>query len=146
MFWLVVLSTVFLGVGAIVFVLARDVGRDLRVRRETPPATLPAQPNGDAVAINTLMREHLRAPPPSHPAALFSGQQDKETDALADTLAQVKENPLLPTGPKVYLRLEERDESLERLLIRRIQGQEGAGRTPPPPGEFSIAVTEKKEV
>jgi hypothetical protein len=145
MFWLVVLSTAFLGVGAIVFVLARDAFRGSRVHRETPTA-LSVQQNGNATAINTLMREHLHAPPPSHPAALFSSQHDNEADAFADTLAHVKENPVLPIEPKSYLLLEERDESLERLLARHSPGQRGIGRTPPPPKEFSIAVTEKKEV
>ena len=146
MFWLVVLSTVFLGACVIVFVLARDAFRESRARRETPPTASPVQPSGDAAAINTLMRERLHAPPPAHLAALLAGQHDREADAFADSLARVQENPMLPTEPKAYLRLEESDESLERLLSRRFQGPDGLGRTSPPPKEFSIAVTEKKEV
>jgi hypothetical protein len=89
-----------------------------------------------------MMREKLPAPHPSNPTTLVPVQCDKETDTLADTLTQLKENPILPTAPKAYLRLEERDESLEHLLIRRV-----AGLNPTPqPREFSIGVTEKNEV
>ena len=145
MFWLVVLSTVFLGVGAVVFVLAREAFPASRARREASDAVFPARKGCDAKAINSLMREKLAAPPPSHPAALFSGQHDEEADALADTLAEMKEIPLLPTAPKAYLRLEERDESLERLLIRYTPGRGGVHREQPPPREFSIGVTERTE-
>ena len=141
MFWLMVLSIVFLGVGAIVFVLARDAFRESRVRRETPPAVSLAHKNGDAAAINSLMRENIHAPPPPPPAALFAGQHGKEADAVADTLAHVKQNLILPTAPKAYLRFEEHDDSLDRLLIQRVRGQGEASR----PREFSIGVTEKNE-
>ena len=143
MFWLMVLSIVFLGVGAIVFVLARDAFRESRVRRETPPVASSVQKNGDAAAINTLMREKLRAQPPPPPAALFSGQCGKEADAVADTLAHVKQNLILPTAPKAYLRFEEHDDSLDRLLIQRVRGQGEANWFQP--REFSIGVTEKNE-
>ena len=145
MFWLVVLSTVFLGVGAIVFVLARDAFHAPRASREASPTASFMQKDSDAAAINTLMQENLSAPPPGHPATLFSGQHDEEADDLADTLAEVKEIPMLPTAPKAYLRLEERDESLERLLIRYAPGRGGVNREQPPPREFSIGVTEKTE-
>ena len=145
MFWLVVLSIASIGVGVMAFVLARDVVHAYRARREEPLAASPAQHDSDATAINTLMREKLVAPPPAHPATLLGGQHDKETDALGDTLAQVKENPILPTAPKAYLRLEERDESLERLLIQYAPGRGGMNRDQPPPREFSIEVTEKTE-
>jgi hypothetical protein len=90
-----------------------------------------------------MMREDIPAPPPSHPATLLSGQNGKEADALADTLARVRENPILPTAPKAYLRWEEHNDELERLLIRRSQRQGGAN-TAPAPREFSIGVTEEK--
>jgi hypothetical protein len=99
------------------------------------------QKNNDATTINTLMRENLRAPPPPHPATLFAGQHDKEADAVADTLAQVKPNLILPTAPKAYLRFEEHDDSLDRLLIQRARGQKEVNQ----PREFSIGVTEKHE-
>ena len=143
MFWFVVLSTVLLGVGAIVFVLARDAFHAPHARREAPNAASPEQQGSDA--INILMREKLAAPPSPQHATLFAGQHDKETDALADSLAEVKEIPQLPTAPKAYLRLEERDESLERLLIRYTPGRGGVNREQPPPREFSIGVTEKTE-
>jgi hypothetical protein len=41
--------------------------------------------------------------------------------------------------------LEERDESLERLLIRYAPGRGGVNREQPPPREFSIEVAEKQE-
>ena len=146
MFWLLVLSIVFLGVGVIVFVLTRDSFRASRARRETPCVALSVEKISDAATINTLMHEKLAGPTPSNPATLFSGQGGKETDVLADTLAQVKETPMLPTAPKAYLRMEERDESLERLLLRHAQGQGSASRTPlMPPREFSIEAREKKE-
>ena len=143
MFWLVVLSTVSLGVGVIVFVLARDAFPASRVRREASKLSVPR--GGDAKAINTLMREKLAVPPPAHPAALFSGQHDQETDALAETLAQVRENPMLPAAPKAYLRLEEREDSLEHLLRRYIPARGGVNREQPAPREFSIVVAEKSE-
>ena len=145
MFWLVVLSTVFLGVGVIVFVLARDAFFAPRADSETPQAAIPAQQGSDVTAINTLMQEKLAAPPASHPSALLAGQHDKETDALADTLAQVGENPMPDNTPKAYLRLEERDESLERLLFRYTPGRTGMNGAQLPPREFSIEVTEKPE-
>ena len=146
MFWLLVLSTVFLGVCVTVFLLTRDSMRASRVRREESFSLSPTENNNDATMINAMMHEKLSGTTPSNPAALFSGQSDKETDALADTLAQVKENPMLPTAPKAYLRMEERDESLERLLVLHAQGQRSASRTPQtPPREFSIEATEKEE-
>ena len=145
MFWLVVLSTVCLGVGVIVFVLARGAFHASRSRREASRVATSVQKDSDASAINTLMREKLAAPPPSHPAALIAGQYDKETDALAESLAEVKEIPMLPAAPKAYLRLEERDESLERLLSRYAPERGGVNRAHPPPREFSIGVTEKTE-
>jgi len=138
--WLLILSIVFLGVGVIVFVLTRDSFRASSTRRKPSPVASPTKKTCTA-AINTMMREKLPAPHPSNPATLFSGHHDKETDALADTLGQLKENPILPTAPKTYLRLEERDESLEHLLIRRIAGLNPA----PQSREFSITVTEKNE-
>jgi hypothetical protein len=147
MFWLLVLSIVFLGVGVIVFVLTRDSFRASRVRRETPPVAPSMQKKGDAAAINTLMQEELSAEPPPHPAVLLTGPYDKEADALADTLANVKENPILPTEPPAYLRLEEHDDSLDRLLIQRVRRRGGMipPLPPPKPREFSIEVTERKE-
>ena len=146
MFWLLVLSTVFLGVGVIVFVLTRDSFRASRDSREDSFVVSSMEKSSDATIINTMMREKFTGPTPSNPATLLSGQGGKQTDALADTLAQVKENPMLPTAPKFYLRFEERDESLEHMLVRRSQVQGRSGRTPhPPPREFSIEVTEKKE-
>ena len=142
MFWLLVLSTVFLGVSVIVFVLTRDSFRASRARRETPPVASPVKRSSDATTINAMMREKLPTPSPSHPATLFSGQCGKETDAFADTLAQVKENPILPSESKAYLRLEEHDDSLDRLLIQRIRGQGGMSQAPP--REFSIGVTEER--
>ena len=142
MFWLAVLSIVLLGVGVIVFILTRDSFHASRTRRETPLVASPVEKISDATAINTLMQEKLPAPPPSHPAALFSGQSGKETDALADTLARVKDNAILPSEPKAYLRFEEHDDSLDRLLIRNAGG---AGARQLPAREFSIGVTEKKE-
>jgi hypothetical protein len=142
MFWLLVLSTVFLGIGVIVFVLTRDSFRASRARRETSLVAPPVKNNSGATAINTMMQEKLPVPPPSHPATLFSGQGVKETDDLADDLAQVKESPILPSESRAYLCLEEHDDSLERLLIRRVPG---AGASREPPREFFIGVTEKKE-
>ena len=139
--WLLLLSMVFLGVGVIVFVLTRDSFRASSTRRKPLPVASPTQTSSDAAAINTLMREKLAAPLPSCPTTLLSGQNDKETDTLADTLAELQENPILPTAPKAYLRLEERDESLDHLLVRRITGGSPAQQ----PREFSIAVTEKNE-
>ena len=143
MFWLLVLSTAFLGIGVVVFVLTRDSFRASRNRRETPLAAYPVEKNSDTTAINTMMQEKLPAPPPSHPAALFSGQNGKEADDLADTLTKVSEKTNLPSGAKAYLRLEEHDDTLDRLLIRRAGGQRAAGQAQPK--EFSIGVTEKKE-
>ena len=142
MSWLLLLSIVFLGVGVIVFVLTRDSFRSSSTRRKPPRVASPTQKKRDSASINTMMREKLPEPHPSNPATLFSGHNGKETDALADTLAQLKENPILPTAPKAYLRLEEHDASLEHLLIRRIAGRSPA---PPQPREFSITVTEKNE-
>jgi len=146
MLWSLLLSIVFLGVGVgvIVFILTSDSFRASRARRKTPTVVSPTERSSDATTINAMMREKLTPPPPSNPATLFSGQNSKETDALADTLDQVKENPILPSAPKSYLRLEERDQSLEHLLARRIPGQEKVSREPPP-REFSITVTEKNE-
>ena len=141
MSWLLLLSIVFLGVGVIVFVLTRDSFRASSTHRKPLPVASPLQTPNDAATINTLMREKLAAPLPSCPTTLFSGQNDTEADSLADTLAQLEENPILPSAPKAYLCLEERDESLEHLLIRRISGRNPA----PQPREFSIAVTEKDE-
>jgi len=140
MFWLLILSIVFLGVGVIVFVLTRDSFRASGARRDPPSAASPAQKTCAAATINTIMREKLPEPQPSNPATLVSGHHDKEADTLADTLDQIKENPILPNTPKAYLRMEESDESLEHLLIRRI-GEKPA----PQPQEFSITVTEKDE-
>ena len=143
MFWLLVLSTVFLGIGVIVFVLTRDSFRASRSRRETPLIASPVKKIRDATDLNTMMQKKLPpAPPPSHPAALFSGQNGKETDALADTLAHVTNNINLPSGPKAYLRYEEYDDSLDHLLIRHAGGA-GANRVPAK--EFSIGITEKQE-
>jgi len=141
MFWLLLLSIVFLGVGVIVFVLTRDSFRASHTRQEPPSVVSPVTKTRDATSLNTMMQEKLPAPSPSNPATLLAGQSTKETDALADSLVQMKENPILPTAPAAYLRLEERDESLERLLIRRITGLNPA----PQPTEFSIGVTEKNE-
>jgi hypothetical protein len=55
----------------------------------------------------------------------------------------VNEKTNLPSGPKAYLRLEEPDVSLDRLLIRRAGGQRAADQAQPK--EFTIGVTEKKE-
>ena len=140
MFWLLVLPSALLGVGVIVFVLTRDSFRAPGARRKAAASS--TEKSSDAMAINAMMQEKLSTSSPSHPAMLLSGQDSKEADTLADTLAQVKENPILPSAPKVYLRLEERDDSLDRLFARRIPGQGEAGS---PPREFSIGVTEKKE-
>jgi len=141
MFWPVVLLAV-LGVGAIVFMLTRDSFHASRARRETPSVASPVQSNRDATAINAMMQQNLPAPSPSPPAALFADQCGKETDAFADTLAQVQEKTILIDEPKAYLRLEEQDDSLEHLLSRRLPG-----RVPDqaPPREFSIGITEKHE-
>jgi len=145
MLWVLLLSIVFLGVGVgvIVFILTSDSFRASRTRWKTSTVASPTQRSSDATTINAMMREKLVAPPPSNPATLFSGQNSKEADALADTLDQVKESPILPSAPKSYLRLEERDEGLEHLLTRRMQGQEKVSREPPP-REFSITVTEPR--
>ena len=139
MFWLVVLSIVVL-VGAIVLTLTRDSFRASSVRRETPLVASPVKKSSDATAINTMMQEKLPVPPPSHPAALFPGLCRNEADALADTLARVKDNPIMLNETKAYLRLEEHDDSLERLLFQHIPGAQASQE---PPREFSIGVTEK---
>ena len=144
MFWLLVLSTIFLGIGVIVFLLTRDSFRASRTRRETPIIASPVKKYSDASAINAMMQEKLPPQPATpNPATLFPGQNAEEMDALADTLDQVKENPILPTTPKAYLRLEEHDDDLERLLIRSIHRPGGTLQTPP--REFSIGVTEERE-
>jgi hypothetical protein len=143
MFWLLVLSTVFLGIGVIVFVLTRDSFHASRARREFPLTAFPMQESGDAMTINTIMQKTVDAPPPPNPATLFCAQSGKETDAFADTLAKVKGNPMLPATPKAYLRLEELDDSLDHLLVRHIPGQREASQTPP--REFAITVTEKPD-
>ena len=144
MFWLLVLSTVFLGVCVIVFILTRDSFHASRSRSETLPTESPVNKSCNATTINTMMREKIPAPPPSHPATLLFGQHGKEADAFAETLARVKENPSLPNVvSKAYLCLEERDDGMDYLLTRhaRIQGKTAQA----PTREFSIGVTEKKE-
>ena len=141
MFWLVVLSTVVL-VGAMLFVLTRDAFRAFRLHRETPLAASPVKKSSDAKGINAMMQEKLPVPPPFHPAALFSGQCRNEADALADTQANLQNTPIMLNETKTYLRLEEHDDSLERLLFRRIPGAQAHQE---PPREFSIGVTEKKK-
>ena len=140
MFWLVVLSIAF-GVGVIVFILTCDSFRASRSRRETPPVASPGE-SSSATEINAMMQQKLSAPPSSHPAVLLSEHCGKETDDFADTLAQVKEKPILIDGPKAYLRLEEHDDNLERLLIRHLPGKDTDQASP---REFSIGVTEKNE-
>ena len=144
MFWLLALSTVLLGVGVLVFILTRDAFRASRARRERSVVASPVKKNSDATTINTMMQEKLPAPSPSCPSTLFAGQNAKDTDDFADTLAQMKENPILPHEPKAYLRLEEHSDDLEHMLIRHSQGPRGARQTPP--REFSIELTEKKEM
>jgi hypothetical protein len=141
MFWLVVLPIV-LGIGVIVFILTRDSFRASRVSQKTPPAAFPAKSNCNATAINTMMQQTLSAPPPSNPPTLLPEQCDKETEDFSNTLAQLKENPLLIDVPRLYLRLEEDDDRLERMLFRRLPGR-GADQISP--REFSIGVTEKRE-
>ena len=68
MFWLLALSTVFLGVGVIVFVLTRDSFRASRDSRGTSFAATPATESSDATIINTMMHEKLAGPTPSNPA------------------------------------------------------------------------------
>ena len=142
MFLLVVLSTV-LGVGVIVFILTRESFRASRVRPETPPVAPSMKKSSDVADINDLMRRKLPAPlPQSRPAVLFSERSAAEADAFADILAQAPEKPILLNESKAYLRLEEDDDSLERLLMRRLPGK---GAHQAPPREFSIGVTEKNE-
>jgi len=141
MFWLLVLSTAFLGVGAIIFILMRDSFRISRTRSGEDRTS--AQKNGDAALINTMMQKKIPTPPPSPPAALFSGHNGKEAETFADTLAHMKEKPILPSTPKAYLRLEEHDNNLEHLLIRGTQRPWEAAKAPP--REFSIEVTEKEQ-
>ncbi|MCL1985096.1 MAG: hypothetical protein FWG59_01425 [Betaproteobacteria bacterium] len=143
MFWLLVLPTVFFGVAVIVFLLARDSFRTSRAGQKPSAAASSAKKSGCASAINTMMQNKLPAPPPAHPATLFSGQNAKEADVFADTLARMKENPILPNTSNAYLRLEEHDNSLEHLLTRRSPGRREPGQAPP--REFSIVVTEKEQ-
>jgi len=141
MFWLVVLPIV-LGIGAIVFILTRDSFRASRTRLDTPSVASPVQRSSDASAINTMMQQKLSAPAPSYSPTLLPEQCDKETADFSDTLAQLKEKPLLIDEPKLYLRLEEDDDRLERLLFRRLPGRVADQISP---REFSIGVTEKRE-
>jgi len=140
MFLFVVLSTA-LCVSGIVFWLVRESFRASRARKETPPVVSPVERSSDATAINAMMKQKLPAPPASQPVVLFTENCAKETDALADTLAQVPEKPILIDESKAYLRLEEHDDALESLLARRGLGRGGYQA---PPREFSIGVTEKK--
>jgi hypothetical protein len=143
MFWLLVLSTVVLGIVVIVFMLMRDPFRTSHARREgSDSASSPAKDDGFTI-INMMMQEKLPVQPPPHPATLFLGQNGKEADTFGDTLAQVKETPLLPNKSKAYLRLVEYDNTLEYLLTRRIRKQEKVSLAPPQ--EFSIELMEKKQ-
>jgi len=140
MYWLVVLLIAF-GVGGIVFLLVREAFRASRNRRETPTVASPVQRSSDASAINALMKQKLPVSSSPQPVTLFTENCTKETDDIADTLDKVPEKPILLDESRAYLCLEEEDDTLERLLVRRSPGR---GKEQSAPKEFSIGVTEKK--
>ena len=140
MLWMIILGSVLAGVGLLVFFLVRDsfgVGRKTGSEAST---ILPAQDARDIEHLNSIMNAHTHKAAAPTPEALVTEQ---EQEFLAESLAEVAKNPVLPQAPQPYLRMVEPDTNIDKLLQRFLPG---GARPSGSVGDFWIELTEERSL